>query len=147
MSGSVSELDGMLNSMCTFTHHPENRVHEVNDEKANVESFDDAVIREATAINSKVKGECVREAIELGGLSWGMIENQRKDFIVGKLRVIAELDETQCNTLFEKLDGAVPIAPEMERRNRVLQIRRMFHQKWIMKCMYSAFNCFQCFCA
>ena len=78
MSGSdrsVSELEGMLNSMCTFIHHPENRVHAVSDENCNVESFDDAVIREATAINSNVKKECVREAIELGGLSWEMIEN------------------------------------------------------------------------
>ena len=146
MRGSVSELQRMLNSMCMFIRHSENRIHEVNDEKSNVESFDNVVIREATAINSNVKEDSVRRAIERGALSWEMIENQRKDFIVGKLRVIAELDETQCNTLFRKLDGMIPIAPEMKRRNSILKMRRIFYQKWIMKCVYSAFNGFQCFC-
>ena len=55
---------------------------------------------------------------------------------MGKLIVIAELDETQCDELFEKLDGAVPIAPEMERQKRIFKKRDIFYQKWIMKCMY-----------
>ena len=126
-----------------FVHHSESAVHEVNNDSTIVKNFVDAVVRQATAINSDVKKECVRETIERSGLSWAVIENQRKDLIVEKLRAIAELDETQCNELFEKLDGMIPIAPETERRNRILQMRRVFYQKWIMKCMYSVSDCFR----
>ena len=132
--------------LCVFVHHSESAVHAVNNDSTALEKLVDVVVREATAINSDVKEECVREGIERIGLSWEVIENQRKDVIVGKLRVIAELDENQCHELFKKLDRAVPIAPEMDRRNRILLMKRIFYRQWIMKCMYSAFNAFECFC-
>ena len=132
--------------LCVFVHHSESAVQEVSNDSTIVRNFVDAVVREAIAINSDVKEECVREAIERSALSWEVIENERKDFIVGKLRVIAELDENQCNELFKKLDGMIPIAPETERQNRISEMRSVFYQKWIMKCMYSAFNAFECFC-
>ena len=124
-----------------FVHHSESAFHEVSNDSTIVRNFVDAVVREATAINSDAKKECVRKAIERSGLSWAVIENERKDFIVGKLRVIAELDVNQCNELFEKLDEMIPIAPEKERQNRILKMRSVFYQKWIMKCMYIVSDC------
>ena len=108
-----------------------------------METFADAVVREATVINSNVDEDSVRKAIQCGSLSWKVIENQRKDVIVGKLRVIAELDDNQCTALFQKLDGMIPIAPVTERRNRISQMRSVFYQKWIMKCMHSVSDCFR----
>ena len=126
-----------------FVLYSESTTRELNSGSVAVENFVDAVVREATAINSNVDKNSVREAIERGGLSWKVIENQRKDFIVGQLRAIKKLDESQCNALFQKLDGMIPIPPETERRSSILKMRDIFHQKWIMKCMYSVSDCFR----
>ena len=93
--------------------------------------------REASAINSNVEEESVREVVELGGLSWEMIEDQRKEVVMGRLRAIGHLDESQCDVLYHKMVS--------ERSVKREAIKHLF-KSWIMKCMYivSAADSFKC---
>ena len=101
-----------------------------------MEDFADALICEATAINSKVEAQSVCSAIEKYDLSWKMVENQRKKLVLERLRTIENLDESQCDELFDKMDQMVPIDRDTQRRNCIVA------RNWIMKCMYSASACF-----
>ena len=117
------------------------QIHESKDEKPATDDFADVLIREAKAFNHDVEEQSVRAAVDVGGLSWTVIENDRKEFVVGRLRGIGHLDESQCNELFDTMDGLVPFPPETARRNCILSMKRDLHEKWIMKCMYSVFEC------
>ena len=92
--------------------------------------------REATAINSNVGEESVRKVVEIGALSWEMIEDQRKAVVMGRLRAIDHLDETQCHSLYRKLS------------NRGVRFRekivKNIYKSWIRKCMYSVSDGFKC---
>ena len=114
----------------------EARIHELKDEKPAVEEFADVLLREAKALNRDVVEQSVRVAVDVGSLSWTVIEDQRKEFVVEKLRAIGNLDESQCNELFDKMDGMVPINSETKRRNVILSMKGDFHETWIMKCMF-----------
>ena len=120
----------------------EGRIRELKDEKPAMGDFIDVLIREATALNRGIEEQSVRVAVDVGELSWTVVEDQRKDSVVERLRAIGHLDESQCNQLFDKMDGMVPINAEAKRRrNLILSIKRDFHKKWIMKCMYSVSEC------
>ena len=93
------------------------------------------LLREATAINSNVEEKSVQEVVELGGLSWQMIEDQRKGVVMGRLRAIGHLDETQCNELYHKMELDIS-------RYREIVIR--YYNSWFMKCMNSVSDCFKC---
>ena len=115
----------------------ESRIQEFNDEKLVSEDFVRALIREAMVVNSNVEEQSIREAIEVGALSWEMIENQGKEVFVEKMKTIELLDESQCNELFDKINGMTPTELQRKRRDYVLTVIRRFYEKWIMKCMYS----------
>lgn len=85
-----------------------------------------------------MKEQSIRKAIEDGGLSWAVIENLRKKIAVGRLKAIENLDESQCNVLFDKLDGMIPTDPKTHKINMIAD------QMWILKCMYSITECFSC---
>ena len=113
----------------------------MENEKNNVENFGDCLLRQASDVNSNVTMESVQKAAEPGGLSWEIFEDQRKDDIVEKLRAIENLDESQCNELFQKLNGMRPNELKRKQRDYILSIKRDFYENWIMKCMYSVFEC------
>ena len=104
-----------------------------------MEDFGDALLRKVSVMNPNVSPESVRNVVKSGQLSWVTVEDQKKEFVVEILREIEDLDESQCNELFDKMDGMVPIEIESEeaRRNCALSIKSIFYEKWIMKCMYS----------
>ena len=122
----------------------EGRIHELKYEKPATDDFADVLIREAKAFNHDVEEQSVRAAVAVGGLSWTVIENERKELVVDRLRAIGHLNESQCNELFDKMDRLVAIspAPETERRNCILSMKRDFHEKWVVKCMYCVFEYF-----
>ena len=100
-------------------------------------------MRKANGINPNVEEQSVRNAIENGALSWTMIEDQSKEVVVERLRAIDDLDDDQCNELFEKLDRMIPTDPETKRREHILEVRTQFYEDWVMKCMYGVFECSQ----
>ena len=100
-----------------------------------MDDFANVLVREATSINSKVEAQSVCSAIQKCGLSWKMVENQRKKTVVERLRAIENLDESQCNELFDKMDQMVPIDGDTERRNCIVE------RTWIMKCMRTISLC------
>ena len=97
----------------------------------------DILVREATAVNSKVEAKSVCSAIEKRGLSWLTVEDQSKETVIRKLRSIQNLDEAQCMELFDKIHGIRLIHPAKKRRDYIYRIIRGFYAKWIMKCMYN----------
>ena len=103
-----------------------------------MDDFTDVLVREAIAINSNVEAQSVCSAIEKYGLSWKMVEKQREKVVVERLRAIKNLDESQCNELFDKMDQMVPIDRDTHRRNCIVE------RNWIMKCMYNVSACFLC---
>ena len=64
--------------------------------------------------------------------------------MVEKLKDIGNLDDSQCDKLFDKMDGMIPIDPKRRRRECVLKMKSIFYEKWITKCMYSVFDYFKC---
>ena len=101
------------------------------------------LIRDVSAINSNVEETSIRKAIEVGALSWEMIENQGKEVLLKKLKAIDLLDESQCNELFDKINGMKPSGLQRKRRDYVLMLIRVFYSKWIMNCMYAVCEGFQ----
>ena len=110
-----------------------------------MEEFGDVLLREVAVMDSNVSAQSVRNVIASGRLSWAVVEGHRKEFVVEILKDIDDLDESQCNELFDKMDRMVPIDPEEARRKSVLSMKRVLYEKWIMKCMYVhvVFQCFQ----
>ena len=104
-----------------------------------MEDFGDALRREVSVLDPNVSAESVRNVVKSGRLSWAIVENQRKEFVVEILKDIEDLDESQCNELFDKMDGMVPFEIDSEdaRRNCALSVKNIFYENWIMKCMYS----------
>ena len=123
------------NSQCTDL---ERRLHELESDEHSEEDFADILVREAISINSNVKEESVRSAIDEGGLSWAVVEDLRKEDVVERLRVIQNLDESQCNELFDKMDGMVPVERDTKRRNCIIGL------SWITRCMYSHYSVSMC---
>ena len=111
-----------------------------------MEDFSDALLRKVSVMAPNVSAESVRNVVKSSRLSWAIVENQRKEFVVERLREIEDLDESQCKELFDKMEGMVPneIDSEDARRNCALSIKNIFYEKWIMKCMYSVSECFHC---
>ena len=81
------------------------RIKELDDDKLVSENFVHILVREALTINSNVEESSIRKAVEVGGLSWEMMESQGKEVLVEKLKAIELLDEPQCNALFDKMNG------------------------------------------
>lgn len=100
-------------------------------------SFANALIRAATAINSNVKEQSVRKAIQRGPLSWTTVEDQKKVITVGRFLGIEHLDEDQCNKLFDIIDGMIPKGWRWRRKDFVDAMKTMFYEKWLMKCTYT----------
>ena len=118
------------------------RVKEMDDEKLVSEDFVHILVREALTINSNVEESVVRKAVEVGGLSWEMMESQAKEVLVEKLKAIELLDEPQCNALFDKINGMRPTELQRKKRDYMLTVIRSIYENWIMKCMYSVSECF-----
>ena len=116
---------------------PECRLHELESDKQAVEDFADILVREATSINFDVDEESVRSAIDERGLSWAVVEDRRKEVVMQRLQVIQNLDESQCNELFDKIDGMVPVERDTKRRQCIVELN------WMTKCMYSCSECSQ----
>lgn len=93
------------------------------------------LLREATAINSNVDDESVRKVVDVGAVSWEMIEDQPEEVVMGRLRAINDLDESQCNKLYHKMESD---------RRKYREIVKSFYISWFMKCMYSVSATFQC---
>ena len=109
---------------------------EMDDEKLLSEDFMLIFVREALTINSNIEESSFRKAVEVGALSWEMFENEGKEALVEKLRAIDLLDQSQCNALFDKMNGLRPTELQRKRRDYVLTVIRSFYEKWIMKCTY-----------
>lgn len=107
------------------------RLHVIADEEAAVKDFAEILVHEATTINSNVVDQAIRTAIDKSGLSWAVIEDQRKEIIVARLREIVNLDEVQCVKLFHELDQMIPIEGNIKRWECFVEMI------WITKCMYS----------
>ena len=122
----------------TFVNFSECQLRDCEEEKDAVDDFADVLVREATAIDSKVEAQSVSSAIHKCGLSWQIMENQRKKVVVERLREIGNLNESQCNDLFDKMDEMVPIDRDTQRRNCIVE------RKWIMKRMCTLSACFLC---
>ena len=120
----------------------ERNLNELENEKNNMENFEVCLLREVTDINSNLTVEAVRKAVEHSGLSWDIFEDQRKKDIVEKLQSIANLNESQCNTLFDNLNEIRPNELKRKKRDSILSMKRDFYEKWILKCMYSLSECF-----
>ena len=118
-----------------FINLSECQLHAFEEAKVAVDHFADVLVRKAIAINSKVEAESVINVIKNGGLSWKMVKNQRKNVVVQRLRAIENLDESQCNELFDKMDQTVPVDRDTQRRNCIVE------RKWIMKCTCCLFAC------
>ena len=117
------------------------RINELNDDKLVSENFVCALVREAMVTNSNVEELDVRKAVEVGALSWEMMVNQGKEAFVEKMKAVDVLDESQCNELFDKMNGLRPTELQGKRRDYVLTVIRRFYEKWIMKCTYCICEC------
>ena len=122
---------------CTLLNSADNRMREIQDEKPVLGHFADVLIREAIAMNANINEQSARNVIESSALSWAVMENQRKEVIVERLRAIEHLDESQCNELFDKMDKWILQQPN-KRQDCIVALNR------IMKCMCSVSVCFQC---
>ena len=71
------------------------RKRELDDDKLVSAEFVRIFVREAITINPNVEESAVRKAVEVGALSWKMMENQSKEVVVDKLKAIDLLDESQ----------------------------------------------------
>ena len=111
-----------------------------------MKNFQVLLLGEVSAIDSNATIESVENVVGRDGLSWEMFEYQRKEDIVEKLKAIDNLDESHCAVLFDKLNEMRPTELNRKHRDCILSIKSDFYEKWIMKCMYSAFNAFECFC-
>lgn len=100
-----------------------------------MEKFADVLFREASSLNPDVEQQSVRDVVEVCDLSWMMIEDQRKEVVVERLRTIGNLDDSQCNQLFETLNGMVPVDRKAKGRTHFLNAKKNFYEKWIMKRM------------
>ena len=103
-----------------FTYLTESQLRKLENENPANDNFADILLREANAINSKVDAQSVCSAME--------IEDQKKVSVVDRLTAIIRL--------FDKIDGMVPIDSKRERRDYIIKMKRIFYEKWIMKCMY-----------
>ena len=123
-----------------FVHLSECQLRAFEEAQVAEDAFADILVREATAINSNVQAQSVCSAIEKFDLSWEMVEDQRKQVVVKRLLAIEDLDESQCNRLFDKLDGMIPIQRDTQRRNCIVE------RMWIMNCTcsLSLSACFLC---
>ena len=117
-------------------------LNEMEIEKGKVENFGVLLLRLVTDINSDVTSESVQNVVENRGISWEMFEYQRKEDVVKKLKAIKNLNESQCDELFDKMNGMRPTEMKRNKRNCILSIKRDFYENWIMKCMYSVSECF-----
>ena len=113
----------------------------MDDEKLVSEDFVHILVREALIINSNAEESSFRKAVEVGQLSWEMIENEGKEVMVEKLKAVDLLDEPQCNELFDKINGMRPTELQRKRRDYLLTVIRRFYEKWITKCMYCICEC------
>ena len=118
-----------------FVHLSECQLRAFEEEKVAVPNFADVLVREANSINSSVETESVCSVIQKFDLSWKTMANQRRKFVVKRLRAIEDLDESQCNQLFDRMDQIVPIDWDYQRRKCILE------RLWIMKCMCSLSAC------
>ena len=120
-----------------YAHHAERRICDLKNEilEEHRVTFVDAVIRAATAINSNVNEQSVRNAIEHNSLSWTDIVNQRKVITTGQFSAIGHLDEDQCDKLFDIIDGMIPKGWRQQRQILVDTMKFIFYEKWLMKCM------------
>ena len=80
--------------------------------------------------------ESVRKAVDEAGLSWVLFDDHVKGVVTERLRTIGNLDESQCNELFDKMNGMRSIEVERKRRTFILDMARILYEKWIMKCMH-----------
>ena len=127
-------------------NYSESYLNKMENENNNVEHFEVCLLREVTNINPNLTMESIRKAVEHGGLSWEIFEDQRKEDIVEKLQDIDSLNESQCNTLFDNLNGMRPNELKRTKRDYILSMKCDFYEKWIMKCMYSISESLQCRC-
>ena len=114
----------------SFSNIAERRRHELESDEHS-EDFADILVREAISLNPNVEEESVRTAINEGGLSWTVVEDRRKEDVLERLRVIQNLDESQCKELFDKMDGMIPVERDTKRRQCIVELN------WITRCMYS----------
>ena len=82
-------------------------------------------------MNPAVTIQCIQRTVKEANLSWDMVEDRDRKFVVKILRTIEDLDEDQCNTLYQRIDGMTPIVMEMKIRD----IKTYIYDRWIMKCM------------
>ena len=123
-------------------NYSEHNLNEMEIEKDSAENFEVCLLRQVSAINSNVISESVQKAVEHVDFSWEMFEYQRKEVVLERLKTIENLNESQCNELFDKMNGMKPTEMRRKRRNCVLSVKRDFYENWIMKCMYSVSECF-----
>ena len=62
-----------------------------------------------TVITSRSKSEVVEHVVEKSGLSWEVIENQSREYVMAILRTIDGLNEDQCSTLYQRIDEKTSI--------------------------------------
>ena len=68
-------------------------------------------------MNINIDSKSVHKMVKMHGLSWVMVEDRNKDFVVKRLKKIVNLDETQCNDLYRTMDSMTPIVQEENLRD------------------------------
>lgn len=114
---------------------------ESENDKSTTKSFGEVLLREGAIINPNVSAKSVERAMTDGNLSWTLVENQRKHVVIERLGAITGFDETQCDRLFDKLDGMIPTDSETEQAKAIAAVKNVFYKSWLMKCMHRVSKC------
>ena len=117
-----------VHCLCSSTECTENRLALQRVQSQN-QSFSAVLLRELTAMNINVDSKSVHH------VSWEMVEDRNKDFVVKRLKKIVNLDETKCNDLYRTIDSMTPIVQEENLRD----IKQGLYEEWILKCMLTLF--------
>ena len=159
INGSITmiSLESLFLCSIQFVEHDELRnaqfddylgreLNELENERFTVENFEGALLREASALNYDVTVDSIRKVVESVDLSWSMIEDQNKQSVMEKFKAIENLDEAQCNALFDKMNEMRSIELKKKKQDIILSMIRILCDGWVMKCMYRSFQSFYCRC-
>ena len=84
---------------------------------------------------AEMQPDVVQCMVEESDLSWKMVENQSRESIMKILRTITDLNEDQCNTLYQRLDEKTSIVFGRKMSQWLRDVKNVLYDKWICKCM------------
>ena len=98
------------------------------------------LVQESIALNSNVNIKAVQTMVTDSALSWDMIDDQHREFVMKRLRIIEDLDEDQCNALYRKIDDMAFIVVGRKMAEWLRDIKSTLDGKWIQKRMSSLYS-------